>query len=167
MQSVIETINSKISALYASEFKRKKAQLFGLAESIVVTGDEDETLPAVIDDNGECTYILQDDRFGLGVYHKCLQKTYLQENGFGDEKANVCICEMVLICYAERSLLKRTAQYIEENLIIPSFPAEVLPTKTDFNSQRVMATEFRMPIGPDQFIFAVNYKFKVRSACRK
>ena len=132
--------------------------------------DTNSSIPAIIDMGGDCHYVVSDDDYSYGVYHRLLSKSYSKVKGFGDGDLDVEIDEIVMIVWGFSNQLDMNSLDFEREIIIPSIPKLAALVSSDFDSYRVANSEFRN-VGylnkPEEFIFSVKYKvqFKFDRIC--
>ena len=176
MKSTIENIVENINETIIRQLKCKTGdefpgQLFGIAFPIQIKDvDSELSIPAIIDTDGECSYVFSDDSFSFGLYHRILSKSYGKAKGFGDGDLDVETDEMSMIVWGFSNQLKMNSLDFEREIIIPSIPKKALLVSSDFDSYRVANNEFRNANylnKPEEFIFSVKYKvqFKFDRIC--
>jgi len=172
LDNIVEKINETIiRQLTCKTGKEFPAQLFGIAFPVQIKDVEtDSSFPAIIDMDGECSYVFSDDSYSFGVYHRLLSKSYSQVKGFGDGNIDVEIDDMAMVVWGFSNQLGMNALDFEREIIIPSIPKLAALVSSDFDSYRVSNGEFRNANylnKPEEFIFSVKYKvqFKFDRIC--
>ena len=167
MKSTVETIVEKINEaidrqLICRTGNEFAGQLLGIAFPIQIKDElTDSSMPAIIDTDGECSYVFSDDSYAYGLYHRLLSKTYAKEKGFGDGDRDIEINEMAIVVWGFSNQLEMNAIDFERQIIIPSIPKKAALVASDFDSYRVSNSEFRNANylnKPEEFIFSVRYK---------
>ena len=166
IEVVVNRINDNIKNRSEDLYGGSDLKLHGLASPILVRStdsEEDHTaFPAIINNEGECTYVFADDDYSFGVYHRILNRNYAQtKKSYGDSDLDVAIDEVVLICWGFRDQLKMDALTFESQIIIPSLPKEALLLQSNFDQFSVFNGEFKKVVYnliPEQFLFSVKYK---------
>lgn len=158
----IAQINQAIEA----SLNKYNCSIYGLSEPIM-TGEEDNFFPAIIDEDGECRNVFTDDDYNFGCYHRLLSKTYqtLPGKGFGDNPKIVQTAELNMICWA----FNADAQKLEQH-IFSALPNSVEIVSTDFDKVRVFRGEikgFNFHIAPNVALFSIKYKvrYQVKKTC--
>ena len=173
MKSTVENIVEKINETIAGQLKCKTGkefpgQLLGIAFPIQIQDDDtNNSIPGIIDTDGECHYVFSDDDYAFGVYHRLLSKSYSKIKGFDDD---VVINDITMIVWGFSNQLGMNALNFERKIIIPSIPKLAQLVSSDFDSYRVANSEFRNATylyKPEEFIFSVKYKvqFKFDRIC--
>ncbi|MDR2003950.1 MAG: hypothetical protein LBQ74_13035 [Prevotella sp.] len=141
--------------------------MFGLSEPVIIraTDSEDDmtAYPAVIDNDGECQYVFADDNYPFGVYHRLLSSNYSQKKGSGRKDLDVRIDEVLLICWGFRNQVQMDSVTLENQIIVPSFPTEILIVQTIFDRYAVFNSEFKKiayNLAPELFLFSVKYRMQ-------
>jgi hypothetical protein len=119
------------------------------------------SMPAIIDNDGECHYVLTDDNYPLGWYHRLISKSYSKGKGWGDGNLDIETCEMLLVCWGLSNILNMQAEEVESKIITPSIPEKFDLVSSNFDAKSVLNSEFRninYLNKPEEFIFSVKYK---------
>lgn len=162
----IDTINKKFSSLQGGK-------IYGLAQSMIrVKSDGLESLPAIVDNDGEGKYIGIDNTLPFIIYHKNNSITTRQvaKAGYGDESGDtVNTYSNTMVVYMNRKKLKIQPDQMFLNLQ-GSFPDSIthqgfkniviLIQNVILNSQQVWASEYQntdFRLQPDSNLFAINY----------
>jgi hypothetical protein len=163
MNGIIDSINARImdatECLFGSGIP---VAVFGLAKPIQIAEETlDTSIPALIDNSGECHYVFTDDSYGMGCYHRLVSRNYSKKKGFGDYDSDIEINEILLVCWGLSNILNMQAEEVERKIIIPSIPAKYDLVASNFDAKSVLNGEFRninYLNKPEEFIFSVKYK---------
>ena len=169
MENFIKKVNSILQDRFAFD-----AQIYGIAEPLILREEEDSMLP-VINVDGECYSVLHDDIKNLTSYHRLVSKSYeFAANGFGDSKTVRELYNFNLIVIGSReeydqyemeSLFARTLIDCEDKYNV------VHVTQSTFDAQSIFASEYTgiqsiLPL--NLFCFKISYKLtQVQSPCKK
>lgn len=127
--------------------------VYGLAQSMVrKVGTELETLPAVVNHDGEGKYVGVDDDFGVIVYHKSLSIVCREVKGHGDFNDIVNTYTNCMIVYLDRKRLSIRADQLL--LLIQA----VFPSTIKLPPYKTVAIKFASVIMDDIAVFASEYK---------
>ena len=172
IEQVVNKINENILRLIDSEYgDNTPVESFGLSESVIVDEEgSDYSIPAIVDNQGECHYVFSDDDFSAGWYHRLLSKSYATAKGFGDNEIDIEIADILLVCWGFRPKVERSALQFEKEFIIPSIPVEAKLINSDFDSFRVIQGEFKKIDyfnKPEEFVFSLRYRiqYKFKREC--
>jgi len=141
-------------------------QIHGLSESCL-TGEEENFLPGIIDENGDVFNVFIDDDYRFGCYHKLVAKTYQNatNKGYGDAPKSIQIVDMNLICWAFNAKAEKL-----EQLIYSVVPSDVKFTSSDFDKIKIFKQEikgFDAQLAPEVTLFSIKYRvqYQVSKAC--
>lgn len=168
VEEINETVIRQLKCKTGEEFH---GQFFGIAFPVLIKDEDGErSFPAIIDTEGECSYVFSDDSYSFGIYHRLLSKTYSQAKGFGDGNLDIENDEMAMIVWGFSNQLDMNALDFEREIITPSIPKKATLVSSDFDSYRIANGEFRNANylnKPEEFIFSVKYKvqFKFDRIC--
>ncbi|MDR2085756.1 MAG: hypothetical protein LBP72_01120 [Dysgonamonadaceae bacterium] len=163
MNGIIDDINAQIENAIRCLFGDEMPFLgFTLAKPVQITDDTtDMSMPAIIDNNGECHYVFTDDSYAIGWYHRLLSRNYSAKPGFGDNNLDVKNDEILLVCWGLSNVLQMQAEEVESKVIVPSIPGNALLVSSNFDAKSVLSGEFRninYLNKPEEFIFSVKYR---------
>jgi hypothetical protein len=119
------------------------------------------SIPAIIDNNGECHYVFTDDSYGAGWYHRLVSRNYSKVKGWGDGDRDVQTDEIVLVCWGLSNILNMQAELLESKVVIPAIPAKADLVSSIFDAKSVLSGEFRnfnYLNKPEEFVFSVRYR---------
>lgn len=169
----IEKLNDSILDL-SSKFLGSR--IFGIAQSIIRgTSEKSELLPALVDLNGEATYIGVDDASPLTVYHKANSIAVSEKSGsgYGDNRAYKSFTySNALIVFMDRKVLgmlpEELVLFIQanfpDNIKIDNYKSVNMRMQNIIlNSQQVFASEYQnvdYRIPPRFSLFAINYQIE-------
>jgi hypothetical protein len=168
VEKINETIIRQLRCKTGNEFP---VQAFGVAFPIqIMNEDTESSIPAIVLNNGECRYVFSDDDYPAGLYHRLLSRSYAKAKGFGDGDLDVEINDVSLIVWGFSNRLNMSPVEFEREIIIPSIPRPAMPVSSDFDSRRVIGSEFRninYVNRPEEFILSVKYRvqFKFDRVC--
>jgi hypothetical protein len=172
IESIVQKINeTAVRQLECETGEIFPVQAFGLAFPVQITeGDSDQSIPALILNDGECVYPFSDDDFAAGWYHRMSKKAYGKVSGYGDGDIDVEIADIVLVVWGFSDQLGMSNLEFEKNILIPSIPKYASLVSSDFDSYRVCHSEFRNVNylnKPEEFVFSVSYRvqYKFDRAC--
>jgi hypothetical protein len=165
MNGIINDINARITeAVECLPGSGIPVRGFPLARPVQITGETgDMSMPAIIDNDGECHYVFTDDSYDLGWYHRLISRSYSKKTGFGRNgiSINTETDEILLVCWGFSNRLNMQAEEIERKIIIPAIPGNAEPVSSNFDAKSVLNGEFRninYLNRPEEFIFSVKYK---------
>jgi len=149
-----------------SAWRSTGAVLYGIATSMTKqTEDSFYSVPAVIDQHGECQYPDPEDENPVTIYHRIAAKGYINSRGFGDGKGLIVTYDMKAICFGMRGKVRLSVDEVEQSLvaIMPSNASgyQIEVVSSDFDQQRIFAEEFQNVepfLNPSMFLFAIRYK---------
>jgi hypothetical protein len=138
---------------------------FGLAKPIEIREEGfQSSMPAVVDNSGECHYVFTDDRFSIGWYHRLVLRNYSKGKGVGDYDTDIETDEILLVCWGLSDKLNMQAEEVESRIIIPAIPERADLVSSNFDAKQVLTGEFRNISylnRPEEFIFSVKYKISL------
>jgi hypothetical protein len=163
MNGVIDNINagiiSAIECLFGGE---APFMAFGLAKPVQIAEERsDMSIPAIIDNKGECHYVFTDDDYAIGWYHRLVARNYSKSKAWGDSDNDVKTDEILLVCWGFSNVLNMQAEEVESGIIIPAIPMRSDLVASNFDAKSVLNGEFRninYLNKPEEFIFSVKYK---------
>lgn len=169
----ISAINEQISPLLAAF---TGARLNRLAQSIVRgRGANIELLPALVDMDGEGTYIGMDDTSPITIYHKANSITMTEKpnSGYGNSKAlKINTYANSMIVFLDRKATKMMpdelilllqANLADEIKLKPYQTIQFRFQNIILNSQQVFASEYQnteYKIPPQFSLLAINYQIE-------
>jgi hypothetical protein len=148
-------------------------KVFGLAQLVRrQTGSVEETLPGIIDRDGEVTFVGPDDIDAVRIYHRLTGATSSRSTnkGVGDSENDIVNSyQMAMIVYMDHKRSKLFPEelflYLQANMPdgLNSEPYKRISIRTGniiFNSQAIYAaeyagSEFKLPA--EQSLFQINY----------
>ncbi|MDR1764406.1 MAG: hypothetical protein LBR64_10750 [Dysgonamonadaceae bacterium] len=162
MNEIIENINERILAGINCLKGSIPVRAFGLAKPVNLIDDSiDGSLPAIIDNEGECYYVFTDDEYPLGFYHRLISRTYGKQKGYGDNDLDAQTDELIIVVWGLSKQLEMQAEEVEREIIIPAIPAKAVPVQSNFDAKTVCQTEWRgynYINKPEEFIFSTRYR---------
>jgi hypothetical protein len=167
IEAIINKINDNIRKRSTELCDIKTPALFGLAEPVLIKSDDEDNnaaYPAIIDNEGECNYVFADDDYSFGVYHRLLSRNYqTNTKSWGDTNRDICLDEILLICWGFRNNLRMNQYDFERQIIDYSMSGEVVLVQTNFDKTVVFNNEFKnvaYSLPPELFLFSLRYKVR-------
>jgi hypothetical protein len=174
MNGIIDSINARIMDATECLFGAGISVItFGLAKPIQIAEETmDTSIPAIIDNSGECHYVFTDDNYGMGCYHRLISRNYSRGKESGNYRDDIETDEILLVCWGLSHILNMQAEEVERKIIIPSIPAKYDLVASNFDAKSVLNGEFRninYLNKPEEFIFSVKYKVSLafQRRCRE
>jgi hypothetical protein len=163
MNGIINDINTRIANAIGCLFGNELPfRAFTLAKPVQITdGTTDMSMPAIIDNDGECHYVFTDDSYALGWYHRLISRSYSKKTGYGDVDLTVETNEILLVCWGLSNVLNMQAEEVESKIIVPAIPGKADLVSSGFDAKSVLNGEFRninYLNRPEEFVFSVRYK---------
>lgn len=111
---IVAQINTGLQAVQFASKKFQKGRFNGIAELITkVDGDQRQTMPGFVDNNGTVTNLSIDDKYPFELYHRHLSSTFSEpEDDFGDFMLRVETANMLMVVAGDRKRLKLTSEEI-------------------------------------------------------
>lgn len=172
MEDVLKKINSNIEQRIEQEIGSVKIKSYRLAEPVLVRDEEqDLTIPAIVDDKGECRNVFDNaDMNDLVMYHRVTSTSFVASSGFGSSLDYSKISQISLIVYGLRKLKK--------DKVIDSICVELMKTDNvnlnsiDYDAIQILATEYSgLPyfLTPDYFLVRINFSLtkNLSTRCKK
>ena len=160
----------------------------GVSELIPTTeGTDTASMPLLLNDDGEGTFSGIDDRYNLVVYHRCLGRTFgNEETNFGDFNDNyIETNNMIMVVWAKRDDLRLSKEAIQDKVII-GLPTDlsaqfkydyagvnavyIAANEINTDAKSIWSQEFDgydYQLGTSQVLFTVTYtvEVKYRKSC--
>jgi hypothetical protein len=178
LKEIVDYVNATLKAgtLSSSDFK---IQQFGIAQLVPVVDENQRSLPLLVSNYGDGTFVGIDPRFTMTTYHRCITKSYQSINTdlqFGDGNTQMTETNtMRMIVYADRSELKRTPEQIAD-IIVNGMPTIlpntfltgktglsqviILPVTVEMSSTTVWGNEFigyDYGVSPQTCLISIEY----------
>lgn len=163
MKEVIGHINAGIIKSLAEAAETAYVQAYGLAESIVVRGEEDVTIPAIVLPSGECLNVYAEtDKSDVTFYHRLGNISFQESQGwsFGNAVGYMETADMALLVFGKREVISPYRMEQLARKVIAETPDCTL-VGSDFNSLQVFASEYigvTYFLTPAYFLFKINYR---------
>jgi len=162
MDELINDIDIRIAdAVRCTIGEKILCKPFGFAKPINIQDDSEYSMPAIVDNDGECHYVFTDDNMGIGWYHRLISRSYSKTKGFGDSDLDVQTDDIILVVWGLSYILNMQAEQVEREIIIPSIPSKYGLVSSNFDEKSILSGEFRNFTylnKPEEFILSVRYK---------
>ena len=175
---IVAQINTDLKGGQFDSKKFQKGRFSGIAELV---GRKEETVPAIIDNNGNETILVINDIYPFEVYHRHTGSTVQEvEENFGDLVYRQETAQMIMVVIGDRKRLKMTKEEIITGILL-GMPLELgstfLNTNSldnaniipgDFNLSKVDAwngeynTEL-VKLKPETIFFTLTYNIETRA----
>lgn len=153
----------------ALDVSRFPCRFYGLAEIIPVEAGKE--VPVLLTNNKDGEQAVMDDRYALTIYHRLLNTTYEEMEGFGDEIAKREIAEMMMVVWCDPVKLNKDRNRLRDfitlsvnRIIRPAITGisavKVNVNNTIVNSQELFNQEYNgypVNISPSHLFFGVRY----------
>lgn len=162
---MIENIVGSINNSIAEKLSSYPILIHGIAEPITIKkeiGDDEVTIPCVIDGAGECFDVFIDDDYRFGCYHRVMSKSYITETqkGYGDGLRVIEVYDISLVCWAFNSKNVNL-----ERMIYSCFPTAARPYSSNFDKKKVFLEETSNVdffLLPESSLLSVKYKVQIK-----
>jgi len=117
LAEIVDYINTELQTTQFSAKRFQKGRWSGVAELVVTS--EEETMPCIIENNGDTTKLGIDDTYSFEVYHRVLASNF--ENGeddYGAARNRKEFNDMVVIVMGDRNRLNLTTEQIISGLAL-------------------------------------------------
>jgi len=183
IDKIIALLNAYWTTALFSHARFANGLIGGLAHIVTASENENaDTQFPVIYRDGEPFSVGLDDTFPLIVYHRQTGDARYEkiEAQFGDENDNLKrVVPMKMVVFGRRSILGLTPEELETMIILAS-PTNVSPSdlvgtnvdhagieieNSDLVDRNVFGEEYRgieYPIGPDEFLFKIEYSLAMQ-----
>ena len=158
LHEIIAQINADLITAQFSSKKFQKGRFSGIAELITkVDGDQRQTVPAIVANNGDTTKLTIDDTLPFELYHRHLSSTIPEtEDDFGDRTNRTETADMVMMIMGDRNRLKLNKEDISTGVLL-GLPlefgsaflianalesAEVIPGVFNYNREELWNSEY-------------------------
>ena len=175
---IVAQINTDLKGGQFDSKKFQKGRFSGIAELV---GRKEETVPAIIDNNGNETILVINDIYPFEVYHRHTGSTVQEvEENFGDLVYRQETAQMIMVVIGDRKRLKMTKEEIITGILLGmplEFGSAFLNTNSldqvsivpgDFNLSKVDAwngeynTEL-VKLKPETIFFTLTYNIETRA----
>ena len=175
---IVAQINTDLKGGQFDSKKFQKGRFSGIAELV---GRKEETVPAIIDNDGNETILVINDIYPFEVYHRHTGSTVQEvEGNFGDLVYRQETAQMLMVVIGDRKRLKMTKEEIITGILLGmplEFGSTFLNTNSldqvsivpgDFNLSKVDAwngeynTEL-MKLKPETIFFTLTYNIETRA----
>ena len=175
---IVAQINTDLKGGQFDSKKFQKGRFSGIAELV---GRKEETVPAIIDNDGNETILVINDIYPFEVYHRHTGSTVQEvEGNFGDLVYRQETAQMLMVVIGDRKRLKMTKEEIITGILLGmplEFGSAFLNTNSldqvsivpgDFNLSKVDAwngeynTEL-VKLKPETIFFTLTYNIETRS----
>jgi hypothetical protein len=125
---IVDEINSRLQSRVFASKRFQKGSFDGIAE-LVKTEEEGDTMPGIIAEDGEVSYLGIDDTKPFQVYHRLLSSTpeYDSTGDFGEPKGLKITANMLMVVVGDRFRLQLTREDIMAG-IAAGMPLEISQT---------------------------------------
>jgi hypothetical protein len=175
---IVAQINTDLKGGQFDSKKFQKGRFSGIAELV---GRKEETVPAIIDNDGNETILVINDIYPFEVYHRHTGSTVQEvEGNFGDLVYRQETAQMLMVVIGDRKRLKMTKEEIITGILLGmplEFGSTFLNTNSldqvsivpgDFNLSKVDAwngeynTEL-VKLKPETIFFTLTYNIETRA----
>lgn len=175
---IVAQINTDLKGGQFDSKKFQKGRFSGIAELV---GRKEETVPAIIDNNGNETILVINDIYPFEVYHRHTGSNVQEvEGNFGDLVYRQETAQMLMVIIGDRKRLKMTKEEIITGILLGmplEFGSTFLNTNSldnanitpgDFNLSKVDAwngeynTE-KVKLKPETIFFTLTYTIETRA----
>lgn len=123
LAEIVTDINDTLKATQFGSKRFQKGRWSGVAE--LVRTSEDETVPCVVENDGDTIKLGMDDTYPFEVYHRMIGGSFeASEDDFGANKVRRETSEMVIIMMGDRNRLELTNEQILSGLAL-GFPLQL------------------------------------------
>ena len=114
LHQIVAQINTDFTSGQFSSKRFQKGRFSGIAELITkLDNDQRQTMPAIIDNNGDDTILTMDDSYPFEMYHRHLSSAMTEvEEDFGNRQIREETSNMILVVMGDRQRLKLTKEDI-------------------------------------------------------
>lgn len=138
LAEIVDLVNTELQRTQFGAKRFQKGRWNGITE--LVTTSENETVPCVVDNNGDTTKLGMDDTYSFEVYHRMLAANFeVGEDDFGASRNRREISDMVIVMMGDRDRLELTNEQIISGLAL-GFPV-ILP-KDEVLALSIQSAEF-------------------------
>ncbi len=181
LHQIVTQINTNLTQGQFSSKRFQKGRVSGIAELIVsVDNDQRQTIPVIVDNNGDTTKLTIDDRFPFQLYHRHLSSTMTEvDDDFGDRQVREETASMLLVIMGDRERLKLNKEDIITGISL-GMPEElgqaflttnslvsvnIIQGEFNLNKEDVWTSEFNteVMIKPADIFFSLNYSILTRT----
>lgn len=162
MKSILDTLNNAICERIISIYGEQcRICPYGLAEPVLWRGDDERTVPAIVNHSGECIDVFKDcDKNDLTFYHKLQSISFdKSDQSFGSLTSYSKNSEVSLLVYGKRTINPYALNQTICAVISRQTDCELV--SVDFNAVMILASEYNgMPffLPPNFFLFKINYR---------
>ncbi len=179
---IVSQINTNLISSQFSSKRFQKGRINGIAELITkVDGDQRQTMPGAVDNNGTVTNLSIDDKYPFEIYHRHLSSTFSEpEQDFGDFMLRVETAQMLLVVMGDRSRLKLTPEEIITGirlglslelgsafLVTNSLDgAFITPGEVNLNKEDIWNSEYNtseVKVKPETILLTVAYAIETKT----
>lgn len=134
---IVAQINTDLKTVQFNSKKFQKGRFSGIAELIVKKdGDQRQTVPAIIDNSGDETILIINDKYPFELYHRHIGSTIEPldpDEQWGDRRVRKEIAQMIMVVMGDRRELKLTKEEIITGIML-GMPLELGSTFLTANS---------------------------------
>lgn len=184
VHAIVEEINNAVKGFLTGP-SYQMSSLNGIAYTMLK--EKDNSLPAVVDNEGEARYVGIDDKYNLMIYHRIMTTAPSKKTSqYGDANTRTNITNrMSMVVFANRQKLKLT-QEVLANYIVASLPTNIDKSilsqeslnnctidvlEINFNSSALYKREYLKDsvLKPHQMLFEISYQivYGFDSSCIK
>jgi len=121
LKEIVDIINVEERASTLADKRFQKASINSIAHLLP---REDVTIPAIVDNDGECTDLSIDDVKAFMIYHRVIDLKYDKTDDFGDNQITQETANMIMVVYGDRNILQITKEQLVAG-VEAGFPQEL------------------------------------------
>lgn len=107
LKQIVVLINAGLKASALSDKRFDKGVFYGIAKLLPrIENEQTVTIPAIVDNDGNCTDVTIDDMKPFHLYHRVTDIVYAKGDSFGDEQLITETASMLMVVYGDRNILK-------------------------------------------------------------
>ncbi|KKN74674.1 hypothetical protein LCGC14_0388760 [marine sediment metagenome] len=180
---IVAQINIDLKTVQLSSKRFQKGRFSGIAELITkVDGDTRQTVPAIIDNNGNETILSIDEKYPFQLYHRHIASTVEEvdpSEQFGDLVFRQETAQMLMVVTGDRKRLKLTKEEIITGIMLgmplelgSSFltansldNASIIPGDQNLDREDAWNTEYNtefVRLKPEMIFFTFSYAIQTR-----
>lgn len=181
---IVTQINTDLKTVQFNSKKFQKGRFSEIAELIVKKdGDQRQTVPAIIDNDGQETILIINDKFPFELYHRHISSTVElvdDDEQFGDRMLRQETASMLMVVMGDRKELKLTKEEIITGIMLgmplelgSSFlaansldNATIIPGEQNLSKEDAWNTEYNttdVMLKPETIFFTFAYSIETRA----
>lgn len=180
---IVAQINIDLKTVQFASKRFQKGRFSGIAELIVkVDGEQRQTVPAIIDNNGQETILIINDKFPFELYHRHISSTVEtvdEDEQFGDLVLRQETAQMVMVVLGNRKELKLTKEELITGIML-GMPLEfgqgfltansldnasIIPGTQNLDKEAAWTAEYNtenVKLKPETIFFTFEYEIQTR-----